>query len=153
LNAPSHRATVDLSYVERPFSPSVATPVKEAFFGYYAPTSKEYEILWKEAMIILDANVLLDLYRFPATSRDEFITVLESLKERLWIPHQVALEFQRNRLTVISTERKATEKALESAKALVSELKQKVEALQIDKHGLGLEPSPSLRILSELTRS
>jgi hypothetical protein len=124
--------------------------MKEAFFGYYAPTEREYAILWKEAIIVLDANVLLNLYRLPATARDEFITVLESLRERLWVPHQVALEFQRSRLTVIATERKATEDTLGSAEALIAELKKKVEALEIDKHGLDLQVSP---LIADLERA
>jgi hypothetical protein len=123
--------------------------MKEAFFGYYAPSSKEYEVLWNEATIIPDSNVLLDLYRLPVTAREEFIATLETLKERLWVPYQVALEFQRNRLTVISSERKATETALASAKALVGELKQKVEALQIDQYGLGLETHHLIKDLEE----
>jgi hypothetical protein len=116
--------------------------MRDSFFGYYPPTAEEYETLWKDGIIVPDTNVLLDLYRLPPTARDELIAVLEELKQRLWIPYQVALEFQERRLTVISAERKATESALEAAKALVDGLKQKVEALQIDKHGLGLDPSP-----------
>src|SRR5665647_778377 len=83
--------------------------MKKSFYGYYSPTTEQYQLLWKEGLIVFDANVLLNLYRLPTTARDELISVLELLKERLWIPHQVALEFQRRRLTVISNERKNTE--------------------------------------------
>jgi hypothetical protein len=118
--------------------------MKDSFFGYYPPTEAEYQRLWREATIVLDTNVLLNLYRLPTTARAEFLAVLELLRDRLWIPHQVALEFQRRRLTVIATERKATEDALESAGNLVVELKRKVEALQLDKRGLQIEPKPIL---------
>ncbi len=77
------------------------------------------------------------------------LAVLTELKERLWIPYQVALEFQRQRLNVISTKRKATEEALKTAKTFVDELKQKVEALQIDKYGLGLESGPLIADLEQ----
>jgi len=123
--------------------------MKNSFHGYYPPSSEEYERLWKEGLIVLDTNVLLNLYRLPTTARDELISVLELLKERLWIPHQVALEFHRRRLTVIASERKTTEDALTSASELVSDLKKKVDALQIDKRGLGIDPQPLITDLDK----
>ena len=97
--------------------------MRSSFCGYYPPTPDDYERLWKEATIVLDTNVLLNLYRLPTSARDEFLTVLDLLKDRLWVPHQVALEFQRNRLTVIAAERKSTEDALSSAQEIVGELR------------------------------
>ena len=123
--------------------------MKSSFIGYYWPTSEQYERLWREAVIVLDTNVLLDLYRLPTTARDELLTVLELLKERLWIPYQVALEFQRRRLTVISAERKSTEDALASASDLVGQLKRRVDSLQIDKRSLGIQAQPLLDDLQQ----
>lgn len=124
--------------------------MKTSFSGYYPPSAEQYEQLWKEAVIVLDTNVLLNLYRLPTTAGDELLGVLELLKERLWIPHQVALEFQRRRLTVIASERKATEDALSATSELVDDIKAKVEGLQIDKRGLGIESQP---LLSELEKA
>lgn len=123
--------------------------MKSQFSGYYPPTEAEYEKLWKEATIVLDTNVLLNLYRLPATARDELFSVLETLKSRIWVPHQVALEFQRRRLTVIASEQKSTEAAKQSASALVEDFKNKVEALQIDKQGIGVDPMPLLENLEK----
>jgi len=50
---------------------------------------------------------------------------------------------------VISTERKATEDALEAAKSVVDTLKRKVVALQIDKYSLGLDASPLIADLEQ----
>lgn len=118
--------------------------MKTNFYGYYPPTTEQYERLWTEGLIVLDTNVLLNLYRLPTTARDELISVLELLKDRVWIPHQVALEFQRRRLTVITSERKATEEALTATSELVGNIKKKVDALQIDKRDLGIESKPLL---------
>lgn len=123
--------------------------MKSSFSGYYPPTPDEYERLWKEATIVLDTNVLLNLYRLPTSARDEFLNVLDLLKDRLWVPHQVALEFQRNRLTVIAAERKSTEDVLNSAQEIVGELRKKVDALQIEKRGLGIETQPILEDLQQ----
>ena len=50
----------------------------------------------REATIALDTNVLLELYRLSVPARDEALAVLESIGERLWVPHQVAEELHRN---------------------------------------------------------
>lgn len=124
--------------------------MKSSFTGYYAPSTEQYETLWKEALFVLDTNVLLNLYRLPTVARDELLDLLELLKDRLWIPHQVGLEFQRGRLTVIANERKSTEDALSAAQSVVGQVKDKVEGLQVDKRGLGIESKP---LLDELERS
>jgi hypothetical protein len=123
--------------------------MRSSFDGFYTPTEAQYQALWRDALIVLDANVLLNLYRIPTTARDELLNVLELLKDRIWIPHQVALEFQRNRLTVIWSERKMTEDALSGASSLVGGISQKVDALQIDKRGLGITPAPLIKELSD----
>jgi len=124
--------------------------MKTSFSGYYPPNTDQYEQLWRDALIVLDTNVLLNLYRLPTTARDELLGVLELLKDRLWIPHQVALEFQRKRLSVIASERKATEDALTATNDLVDDIKTKVLGLQIDKRGLGIETQP---LLDELEKA
>jgi len=121
--------------------------MKSLFSDFYPPSDAEYKRIWGEAVIVLDTNVLLNLYRLPSTARDELIKVLELLQDRLWIPHQVGLEFQRRRLTVIASERKSIEDALESANELLIDLKRKVDGLQIDKRGIGIEPQPLMQDL------
>ncbi|WP_429956057.1 PIN-like domain-containing protein [Gluconobacter japonicus] len=121
--------------------------MKKEFSGYYAPTENEYQRLWQEGIIALDANVLLNLYRLPASARDELLAVLTSLKDRLWIPYQVALEYQRRRLTVIASERNSTEQALSKAHELFQNISEQIISLQIDKRGLGLKPEPLIEDL------
>lgn len=112
--------------------------MKNSFAGYYAPSTLDFVKLWNDGIIVLDTNVILNLYRLPSTAREEFFKVLELHKHRLWIPHQVALEFQKRRLTVISSERKATEDALRFASDLISNIKERINSIQIDKRGLGV---------------
>jgi hypothetical protein len=78
--------------------------VKDLFPGYYRPSSKDFVDLWNTCTFVLDANVLLNLYRYSPNARAEFLKTLDKISERLWIPNQVALEYQNNRLTVISEE-------------------------------------------------
>jgi hypothetical protein len=76
--------------------------MKSAFPGYYPLTSAEMQAIWNECFFVPDANVLLNVYRYSEETTSAFLLILTSLKERLWLPHQVGLEFQRNRRTVIA---------------------------------------------------
>ncbi len=79
--------------------------MRENFIAYYRPTEQEFAELWEKCLFLLDSNVLLDLHRFPKRVVDDFYTVFVRLSDRLWIPHQVALEYQENRLRVIADQK------------------------------------------------
>ena len=74
----------------------------DAFSNYLSPSAELTESAIKLGMVVLDTNVLLSAYRFAPAARSELLAVIERLGDRVWIPHQVALEFHRNRLQVIS---------------------------------------------------
>lgn len=57
-----------------------------------------------EGLVCVDTNVLLDLYRFTPSARADLIHVLERLGDRLFVPYQVALEFQRRRFDAIQSQ-------------------------------------------------
>ncbi|GAB3958696.1 hypothetical protein GCM10029978_004150 [Actinoallomurus acanthiterrae] len=54
------------------------------------------------ALIVLDTNVLLDLYRYTPEARNQILDALRLVAPRLWLPYQVGLEFVRNRRGVIA---------------------------------------------------
>ena len=83
-----------------------STTMRDLFPGYYRPTDEEFKELWEKCIFIFDANVLLNLYLYDQKPLDEFLKVLKVVNERLWIPHQVALEFQKNRITNIKKRNK-----------------------------------------------
>lgn len=76
--------------------------MRDAFPGFYRPTKEEFDRLWREGWFVFDANVLLNLYRYEADTRDDLLRVIRKLQDRIWIPYQAALEYHRNRLTVIA---------------------------------------------------
>ena len=49
------------------------------------------------AAVVVDTNVLLDLYRYVSGPREQLLTALEDMKDQIFIPHQVAVEFWRGR--------------------------------------------------------
>lgn len=71
--------------------------MRRKFREWYAPTEDELKALWAKAIFVIDANVLLGLYQYPPRTLQEFLKVLEDVKERLWLPYQAGMEFQRNR--------------------------------------------------------
>ena len=36
--------------------------MKRDFHGFYKPTSDEFDAIWNDSIIVVDANVLLNLY-------------------------------------------------------------------------------------------
>lgn len=75
--------------------------MRTKFRGYYPYKMEDYETVWAESVIVLDANILLNLYRYGQETRNTFLKVLEEYKERLWIPYNIGEEFFRNRINVI----------------------------------------------------
>jgi hypothetical protein len=76
--------------------------MKDMFPEYDNGRSPNYSEVWKDAVFVFDTNVLLNLYRYRVRTRNELLDVLHEISDRIWIPYQVALEFQRNRLSVIA---------------------------------------------------
>lgn len=84
--------------------------MRKLFPGYYQKTQEQLAELWRQATFAFDTNVLLNLYRYQPKTRDEILNLMEKLEPRLWLPYQVALEFHRNRMTVLKDQRSAYKK-------------------------------------------
>jgi hypothetical protein len=68
--------------------------------------NEEIEHIWETAIIIVDTNVLLDLYRYNKDTRNSILKSLKKFKNRMYMPYQVATEFFRNRTKIICEETK-----------------------------------------------
>lgn len=109
----------------------------------------DFEALWKKGVFIFDTNVLLNLYRLPENARNDFLKILgnASVKDRIWIPFQVALEFLNNRISVISEQKKAF-KRLEDAlvdcrssiESAFGDMAEKIGKMQLDKRHSLISP-------------
>ncbi len=80
------------------------TKLQDKFPGYYRRTKEELDRIWRDGIIVLDTNVLLNLYRYSERAREELLGVLRRVKDQLWIPYQVAEEFHRDRSIVIKNQ-------------------------------------------------
>ncbi len=81
--------------------------MKKSYIGFYNPTKEELEKAWgsKNTIFIFDTNVLLNLYRYKDKTRNDFILSLDKIKDNIWIPFHVGLEYQYNRLNIIKNEK------------------------------------------------
>lgn len=72
--------------------------MRNAFYEYYDLTNDERDRLWDKALIVLDTNVLLSLYRLQSEARREILAAITKYKERLWMPFQIGWEYHEHRL-------------------------------------------------------
>lgn len=102
--------------------------MKSHFPGYYQPREEEFKGLWKTAVFALDANVLLNFYRYSPETLSELLEILSKISDRIWIPHQAALEFQKRRLSVISNVKNAYKKLEEALDDALKTIQSKFNA-------------------------
>lgn len=89
--------------------------MRDFFPGFYRPTNEEFDSLWAEGVFVFDTNVLLNLYRDSAATREQLLGVLAALSERLFMPHQVGREFLDSRLRTIGGQREGYKRLREAA--------------------------------------
>src|SRR5574341_1422396 len=104
--------------------------MRKTFPGYYHPTEEEFSILWNTCLFVLDANVLLNLYRYSQETSGELIGVLKQISDRLWVPHQAALEYQQQRLQVIAQQLEAYDEMQELLSKTKNQLEDKLNSLR-----------------------
>lgn len=81
--------------------------MKKVMKGFYNATEKESKSAWgsEKTLFVFDTNVLLNLYSYAEQTRNDFFSVMGKIKDRVWIPYHVALEYQRRRIGVIKNEK------------------------------------------------
>lgn len=79
----------------------------ESFFEYEESQHSVQEV-WDdpETIFVVDTNIFLNIYVFHQATRQAIYDALDKIKERLWSPHQVMLEFHKNRVSKIQESKK-----------------------------------------------
>jgi hypothetical protein len=88
---------------------------------WYGHDDKTIKRIITTGTIALDANVLLDLYRVGKNQREQIISVLTAVRDRIFVPYQVALEFHQKRLHVAGTNVSAYADLLRSVDVVLEE--------------------------------
>jgi len=123
--------------------------LQEGFLEYATPSDADYREVLKNGLVVVDTNVLLNLYRYHPTTREDLFQILETLGPRLFIPHQVASEFWKNRESTI---RDSTEGTTRLKTALDGQCSQSIQELRTWANRVALPPEP-LEALSESLRT
>lgn len=87
--------------------------MKNKFIGYYWSEDDYEDEVWKNAILVVDTNVLLDIYRVSPETSKNLISILKTFAEedRLWIPYQVAQEYHDELYHVVYSQIKNFDKA------------------------------------------
>ena len=93
-------------------------------------TREQREQFIREGLVALDANILLDLYRLNSEARQDLLSLLTQLGDRLWVPNQAALEFHRNRFNVIYDQQDIIEKTRKVISESANRLREAVNQLR-----------------------
>jgi hypothetical protein len=84
--------------------------VRKYFSEYFRPTEEEKKAVWRDAVFVFDANVLLNSYRLSRETSLAILEILKVLSGRLFLPHQVGVEFYRHREDEIAQQVNAFER-------------------------------------------
>jgi hypothetical protein len=119
------------------------------FPSHKQQTDSDFKTLWEKGLIVCDANVLLDLYRLPESAQQDLISIFSNkkIRDRIWLPFQVALEYTHNKVDVISDQKNkfnevrkiltGTEENFETAYATLTK---KIDDLQLKKRHSLIDP-------------
>jgi predicted nucleic acid-binding protein len=127
--------------------------MKGLFPEYDNGRATDYTAVWKDALFVFDTNVLLNLYRYRVGTRDELLAVLDKITDRIWIPYQVALEFQRNRLSVIAEQVKRFSEVKRTIGKAQAALTTDLGKLRLQERHSLINPDPLLSGLKALTEN
>ena len=105
--------------------------MKSALQDYYRLEKHELDKLWKDRLFSLDANVLLDLYRYTSSTQQALFNILKKLRDRIWLTYQAALEYQDNRIEVITSAHRAYDEVCELAEELVGSFSKDLEKYSV----------------------
>lgn len=117
--------------------------MRQRYDWYVPPTDQEIDRVWRDGILTLDTNVLLDLYRYHEQTRQELLGSLAAFKGRLWLAEQVAEEFIANRTGVIASAAKTFKEAEKALETLQKSAQGAVETLT----GYRLVPRPLIEAL------
>ncbi len=126
--------------------------MKNHMIGFYRPSDDEFQAIWNTATFVLDANVLLNLYRYPAKASQDLLGALSKLSDRLWLPYHAALEYQRNRLVVVAEQKKRFADVRNLIEETTTNLSSQFSKLQLNKRHSSIDVDEFLGGLESLTK-
>ncbi|MCS7476215.1 PIN-like domain-containing protein [Umezawaea endophytica] len=141
-------AAVESVATEDGIDETVKFGIFDRFDSYRTPQEEDYRSIFSDGFVVLDTNVLLNLYRYTTAARRDFMDALTLIGPRLWIPHQVMVEFWRNREGVLKGREDSGKDLIEQAEGsygtLQGHIRHWAKRISISEEQLG-EVEASLR--------
>jgi PIN domain-containing protein len=121
--------------------------MRNLFPQHYRPTDNDFTELFNDCVFVFDANMLLNLYRYPRKAREDLFSILRSIsgQGRLWLPFQAALEFQENRLVVIADQKRKFGQVKKVIADIQAELQKKLDELQLRRRHSSIDPDALIK--------
>lgn len=113
--------------------------MKKTFSWYFPLSGEKIDEIWKNGLFTVDANVLLDLYRYNTTTRDNILEVLEKFRKRAWLTYQTASEFLKNRTNVIFETQDVFDRFISNEK--LAALEKEINSLECILNGARIFPN------------
>lgn len=113
------------------------------------PGAEALRELWNSCTFVLDTSVLLNLYQYRPSVTDEMFDVLQPLRDRLWIPGQVADEYERNYPNAVGAVDKVFSEAVDAARGISRTLNTGLEKLKGDRKSLLAPVEAAIERLAE----
>lgn len=117
--------------------------MRNKFAGLLEYTEEDFKELWAEALFVVDTNILINFYKY--TSKDSTKSLFDILKKlnemgRLWIPHQVALEYFFNYDSNMSKPKEGYKLLVDKLSALNEEAERAFRSVESDYPYIVTEP-------------
>lgn len=81
----------------------------DVFREFFYNEELDFKNLGEDTIVIFDTNTLLNIYRYSNNTREKLIKAINNIKNNIWMPYQVGLEFNLNRRNVIEKLKKGQE--------------------------------------------
>lgn len=111
--------------------------MENKFDWYFHPSTQEIDEIWKNGILTVDANVLLDLYRYHENTRNSLLESINKFEGKKWLSYQAAREFFRNRNKVIIS----SEKTFKEAEGEIEKLRNSLDSTVNQLKGNRIIPS------------
>lgn len=117
--------------------------MRNRFSEYYTGNDEHFDEFFNNAIIVLDTNILLNLYRFNNENRDKFFEILKKLENRLYMTYHIGHEFFKNREEIIYSYKNYQKNVQEEIEKEITRIISSIEKNQVKgseflKHEKGL---------------
>lgn len=101
--------------------------MRSIFREFYSIENVDLKNLKDDVIVVFDTNSLLNIYRYSSDTSKKFIDALQIVKDNIWIPYQVGLEFNLNRKKVMHDVKTAPSKFKTDFNKNINGIKNKFE--------------------------